>query len=249
MNLTRREALKVAGLGAAGVLLATGASGGESASTADSGAATAVGPAVGPASRYVLPPLPYRVEALEPVIDARTVEIHHGRHHAGYVKSANATLDRLAEARSRGDFAAIKALSRDLAFAASGVVLHDLYWTSMSAEKQAGPSGRLAEHLSATFGGVEAFKAQFAAAAKDVEGSGWAVLAWEPTLRQPVVLQVEKHQNLTVWGSVPLLVCDVWEHAYYLKYQNGRAAYVDAWVTLIDWAAAGRRFEAAVKPA
>lgn len=96
--------------------------------------------------------------------------------------------------------------------------------------------------MEASFGSKEKMLAQFAAATKAVEASGWGVLAWEPLGKRLVVLQAEKHQNLTVWGCVPLFVCDVWEHAYYLKYQNRRADYVDAWMGIIDWQSASERF-------
>jgi Fe-Mn family superoxide dismutase len=103
----------------------------------------------------------------------------------------------------------------------------------------------LAEQIKKDFGSFEAFKKHYSAAAVAVEGSGWAVLAWQPQGKQLVVLQSEKHQQLTQWGVVPLLVLDVWEHAYYLKYQNKRAAYVEAWWNVVNWADVAARFEKA----
>ena len=121
-------------------------------------------------------------------------------------------------------------------------MLHSLYWVSMKAGGSAAPTGDLGVALKRDFGSFDAFAKQFAAAAKDVEGSGWAVLGWEPVGRRLLVLQAEKHQDLTIWGMKPLVVCDVWEHAYYAQYMNRRADYVDAFMKLIDWACASARF-------
>ena len=245
MELSRREALKLAGLTAfGGAITLAGCS---EQGPAQSGTKS-VPPDLGTNGRYTLPPLPYDDKALEPVIDRKTLSIHHAKHHAGYVKGANKVLDQLEAARSAGDYSRIKALSRALAFTASGVVLHNLYWRSMTPSPKEGPGGALARGLQRDFGSVAAFKAHLASAAKRVEGSGWAVLACEPLLKKLVVLQVEKHQNLVIWGAAPLLVVDVWEHAYYLGYQNRRADYVDAWMGIIDWDAAAARFERAIKP-
>jgi len=194
---------------------------------------------------YTLPQLPYK--SLEPVIDDATLALHHDKHHAGYVKGANAALEALAKARDAGDFALVKHWERELAFAASGHALHMLYWTSMWPGGRGEPSAALAQAIGDSFGSKEKMLAQFAAATKAVEASGWGVLAWEPLGRRLMVLQVEKHQDLTVWGCVPILVCDVWEHAYYLKYQNNRGAHVDAVMGILDWQSASERFAAASK--
>jgi Fe-Mn family superoxide dismutase len=188
--------------------------------------------------------LPYAYDALEPHYDARTLEIHHTRHHAGYVRGLNDTLDKLEAARADGDYGAVKALSRALAFHGSGHVLHTLFWRSMR-PGGAPAEDALAEAMTASFGSVQAGSAHFAAATKAVEASGWGVLAHEPIADRLIVLQAEKHQNLTVWGVTPILVCDVWEHAYYLQYNSRRADWVDAFMKLADWRAAGRRLAAA----
>jgi Fe-Mn family superoxide dismutase len=190
--------------------------------------------------QYTLPKLPYDYDALEPLYDAATLHLHHEKHHAGYVKGVNAALEKLAAARGAGDFAAVKALSGNLAFHGSGHILHCMFWRSMDpAVVKAGlakePTGDLAEAMKASFGSIQAGKAQLAAASKDVEGSGWGVLAYEKMSDKLLILQAEKHQNLTFWGAVPLLVCDVWEHAYYLKYQNRRPDWVDAFMKLANW--------------
>ncbi|MFQ5746169.1 MAG: superoxide dismutase [Gemmatimonadota bacterium] len=196
-------------------------------------------------ARYALPDLPYDYAALEPWIDEQTMRLHHDIHHQGYVNGANAALEKLEQAREAGDFAAVKAVSRDLAFNASGHLLHTIFWPNMAPEGQGGePADALADELARSFGGVDDFKAHFSAAAKGVEGSGWGILAWEREGGHLVVLQAEKHQNLTAQGCAPILVLDVWEHAYYLKYQNKRAAYVDAWWNVVNWNDVAARFDA-----
>lgn len=188
---------------------------------------------------YVLPPLPYAFNALEPFIDAQTMEIHHDKHHAGYVKGANKALAELAKLRAGdGDGSLIKAYERDLAFNGAGHVNHCIFWQVMAPPSKGGggkPSGDLAAAIDRDFGSFDAFAKQFQEAAGAVEGSGWAWLVHEPVSGRLMVLQSEKHQNLTIWGVQPLLGVDVWEHAYYLKYQNKRADYVKAFMNLINW--------------
>ncbi len=192
---------------------------------------------------HKLPPLAYPDDALEPVIDKQTVQIHHGKHFAGYLEGLNGTLTKLDEARKSGKFEAIKALSRDLAFNGSGVVLHWIYFDTLGPKAGGVPEGRIGDQIKKDFGSFDGFWAQFAAASKAVEASGWGVLAWEPFSKCLVVMQAEKHQNLTSWGAVPLMVCDVWEHAYYLKYQNRRADYVDSFKKIIDWKKVDQLFQ------
>jgi len=190
--------------------------------------------------QYTLPDLPYAYNALEPLYDEKTLRIHHDKHHAGYVKGLNAALDKLAEARKSGDFGDAKALSRDLAFNGSGHILHSLFWHSMAPKGSSG-SAELEKAVTESFGSMSACQKQFAAATKAVEGSGWGVLAYEPAGHNLIILQAEKHQNLAIWGAVPLLVCDVWEHAYYLKYQNDRGSWVDAFMKMANWEFASER--------
>jgi len=195
---------------------------------------------------YVLPELPYDYNALEPLYDEATLRLHHDKHHAAYVAGLNANLQKLAAARKDGAYADVKALSRNVAFHGSGHVLHTLFWHSMT-PGGAKPDGAFAQACVESFGSVEAMQAQFAAATKDVEASGWGVLAYEPLAGKLLVLQAERHQDLTVWGVTPLLVCDVWEHAYYLKYQNRRPEWVDAFMKLANWNFAAQRLAALKK--
>jgi Fe-Mn family superoxide dismutase len=191
---------------------------------------------------YQLPPLPYEYDALEPVLDGKTLTIHHNRHHAAYVKGLNEALQKLDAARKDGDYRYVDHLSQLVAFHGSGHVLHTLFWHSMSPDKPEVP-GRLADALTESFGSVENARKQFAAATKKVEGSGWGLLVYEPMADRLLILQSEKHQNLTLWNTIPLLVCDVWEHAYYLKYQNDRPAWVDNFMTVANWSFAATRLE------
>ena len=195
--------------------------------------------------RYELPPLPYAYDALEPHIDEQTMHLHHDLHHKGYVDGLNKALDMLDAARQSGDYGLVKHWEREAAFHGSGHFLHSIFWENMGPGKGGEPQGALRQQIEKDFGSFEAMKKQFSAAAVAVEGSGWAMLVWEPSAGQLEILTAEKHQNLTQWGVVPLLVLDVWEHAYYLKYQNKRAAYVDAFWNVVNWDDVGKRLASA----
>ncbi|MFY9175300.1 MAG: superoxide dismutase [Peptococcia bacterium] len=192
--------------------------------------------------KHQLPDLPYPYNALEPHMDEATVRLHHDKHHQSYVDGLNKAEEKLAEAREKGDYALIKHWERELAFHGSGHILHTLYWENMSPNGGGEATGAIASQIVKDFGSYEAFRAQFKAAAVGVEGSGWAVLVWNPQFEKLEILMAEKHQNLTQWGVVPLLIVDVWEHAYYLKYQNKRADFVEAWFNLINWDDVNARF-------
>ncbi len=192
---------------------------------------------------YSLPDLSYDYAALEPVYDGHVLELHHGKHHASYVKGLNSTLDRLAEARASADFQAIVGLEKTLAFNLSGHVLHSLFWKNLSPSGGGRPGGDLAQAIDETFGSFEAFRDQLTHAAVTVQGSGWGALAWEPIGGRLFVEQIYDHQGNTGSGSMPLLVVDAWEHAYYLQHENRRADYVSALWQVIDWSDVEKRFE------
>ncbi|MFA6234588.1 MAG: superoxide dismutase [Bacteroidota bacterium] len=205
-------------------------------------------PPVDETGAYTLSPLPYASNALEPYIDEQTMRLHHDVHHAGYVKGLNAAMAGMSDARAKGDYALIDRHAQKAAFNGSGHILHEIFWQNMAAPGTGGkPAGALLKQIDTDFGSVTAMNAQFAATAKSVEGSGWGILAWEPLGRRLVVLQAEKHQNLTQWGAIPLLVVDVWEHAYYLKYQNKRGDYVDNFAKIVNWTNVTNRFDAAAR--
>ncbi len=184
---------------------------------------------------HTLPELPYPYDALEPYYDEQTVRIHHDLHHKAYVYGLNNAENKLTEAREKGDFSLVKHWEKELAFHGSGHILHTIFWNNMKPNGGGTPTGAVAEKIDKEFSSFDIFKKHFSAAAVAVEGSGWASLCWNPFFKKLEILQIEKHQNLTQWGVVPLLVADVWEHAYYLKYQNKRAAFIDAWWNLINW--------------
>lgn len=194
---------------------------------------------------YILPDLPYGYDALEPHIDEQTMRLHHDIHHKGYVDKLNAATEMLQKARHDGDFNLVKHWEREIAFNGSGHVLHSIFWKVMSPHGGGTPTGSMLEAIEKSFGSWDGFKNQFVSAGNQVEGSGWVILANNPYLNNLVVLQSEKHQNLTVWGSEPILVLDVWEHAYYLKYQNRRAEYVNAFFNVINWHEVIQRYERA----
>ncbi|MDZ7316875.1 MAG: superoxide dismutase [candidate division KSB1 bacterium] len=196
---------------------------------------------------YVLPPLPYPYNALEPAIDEQTMRLHHDIHHLSYVKGLNAALAKLQEARQSGNYELVQFYSGKVAFHGSGHILHTIFWQNMKPNGGGEPTGSLAKAIERDFGSFAAFKAHFSAAANQVEGGGWGILAYEPLGKRLVILQAEKHQNLTAWGAVPLLALDVWEHAYYLKYQNRRGEYVNNFFSVINWADVAARYEEAVK--
>ena len=195
-----------------------------------------------PIGGHTLPPLPYPYNALEPYIDERTMRIHHDRHHRAYVDGLNLAEKKLEEARQTGNFDLVKHWERELAFNGAGHYLHTLFWETMSPNGGGTPKGDLARHLERDFGGIDAFRRQFSAAAEKVEGGGWAILVWSPRSRRLEILTAEKHQNLSQWDAVPLLPLDVWEHAYYLKHQNNRAAYIRDWWHVVNWPAVEKRF-------
>jgi Fe-Mn family superoxide dismutase len=195
---------------------------------------------------HELPQLPYAYDALEPHYDEQTVRLHHDIHHAGYVKGLNAAEEKIAAMLQSGDFAAAKAVCGELAFHGSGHILHSIFWTNMKAGGGGAPSGELAKAIEKQFGNYDAFKGLFLAATNAVAGSGWGVLAYRKDDDALVVLQAEKHENLTQWGVTPILVLDVWEHAYYLKYQNKRPEWTKAFMEhLVNWDDVSKRLLAA----
>lgn len=242
-SIPRRDALKNIGIGVAALAAASPLF---AADTPPPG-----GPPAPPESevgfkdgKYVLPPLPYAYNALEPHIDEATMKLHHDIHHAAYVKGANAATEALAAiAAGTGDAALISHWNGVLSFNLSGHALHTLFWNSMS-PKGGTAAGGLANAIKTSFGSQEAFEKIFSATAASVQGSGWAILGYEPISGRLIVISAEKHQNLTVQGITPLLAIDVWEHAYYLKYQNKRADYIKAFLAVADYNAAAARLMA-----
>ncbi len=198
---------------------------------------------------FVLPALPYGYDALEPHIDEQTMRIHHGKHHAGYVRGANGALKALAGLRDgEVDAGLIQNWSRKLSFHLGGHMNHTLFWRGLAPAGKGGggrPTGALASAIDRDFGSFDKFRAHFSGAAGAVEGSGWAWLVHHGISGRLLVLQMENQQKLLPVGVTALLGVDVWEHAYYLRYQNRRKDYVRAFFEVIDWGRVGARFSGA----
>ncbi|MEV5829250.1 superoxide dismutase [Spirillospora sp. NPDC052242] len=193
---------------------------------------------------YTLPDLPYDYAALEPAITGEILELHHSKHHAAYVKGANDTLERLAEARDKEQFGGLVGLEKTFAFNLSGHVLHSIFWDNLSPDGGDRPDGELAAAIDEHFGTFDAFRKQLTTATSTVQGSGWGVLAWEPLGKRLVVEQVYDHHGNVGMNTTPLLVFDAWEHAYYLQYRNVRPDYVEKLWSLVNWTDVTARFDA-----
>ncbi len=195
-----------------------------------------------PIGQHKLPPLPYDLEALEPVIGRETLRIHHNILHKGYVDGLNEAELSMAAARKKGDYQYIKYWENQLAYTGSGHILHSIYWTIMAPPGMGGTPGPHTMHqINCYFGTFNSFKEQFEKASLKVEASGWGVLTWQPTWKRLEILQAGKQQNLTQWSGIPILVCDVWEHAYYLDFQYRRGEFIKDWWELINWYEVERR--------
>lgn len=194
---------------------------------------------------YTLPDLPYDYSALEPSISGRIMELHHSKHHQAYVTGANTALAQLAEARDSDNLANVNKLEKDLAFNLGGHVNHSIFWTNLSPDGGDKPTGELAAAIDDEFGSFDKFRAHFTATALGVQGSGWAVLAWDSLGQRPIIVQFFDQQGNLPAGIVPLLMLDVWEHAYYLDYQNVRADYVKAFWNIANWDNAQQRLQSA----
>ncbi len=196
-------------------------------------------------SAYTLPDLPYDPAALEPHYSAEVLELHHDKHHKAYVDGANTTLDKLDQARTSDDYGSINQLQKNLAFHLSGHVLHSMFWENLSPDGGGEPDGELIAAVKEGFGSLEHFKNQMTQAALNVQGSGWGALTWEPLGQRLIIEQIYDHQSNVGQGAPPLLVLDMWEHAYYLQYKNVKADWVDAFWKIVNWPDVAARFERA----
>jgi len=228
-GISRRDVLKLAGSGALGMAMS-------GLSFADDG-------------KFQLPPLPYAEDALEPHIDARTMGIHHGKHHAGYTSKLNAAIEGtdLAGMSIEDILADLEKVPDDIRPAVrnngGGYANHSLFWQIMSPAGGGEPEGELADAINSAFGGFAEFKATFSAAAGGVFGSGWA---WLVADGGALSVSTTPNQDTPLMeGLVPILGIDVWEHAYYLHYQNRRADYIAAFFNVINWERVGELYAAA----
>lgn len=199
---------------------------------------------------HTLPTLDYSYSDLEPFIDAKTMEIHHSKHHQAYVNGLNKAEEMLFKARADGDYSLVQHWTRQLAFHGGGHALHSLFWKSMKkpiAGISPKPSGSLMVALQNEFGSFDTFKKHFSATANSVEGGGWALLSLRTSDKRLLITQIENQQKQSYWNCIPLLAVDVWEHAYYLKYQNKRSDYVEAWWNVVNWDATQQFYNQALK--
>jgi Fe-Mn family superoxide dismutase len=197
---------------------------------------------------HELPPLPYDYDALEPYYSKEILTLHHDKHHATYVNGLNAAEEKVRQMAQSEDFGAVHGTMDNLAFNGSGHILHSIFWTNMKPNGGGEPTGELAEAIKKHFGSYDAFKNLFLAASNQVQGSGWGILAYRKMDDALVVLAAEKHENLAQWGVEPILVLDVWEHAYYLQYQNRRPDWTRAFMEhLVNWDNVAERYAAAKK--
>ena len=202
---------------------------------------------------FTVPDLPYPYDALEPYIDKETMTLHHDKHHAAYVTNLNAAIDKHPELASKSAYELIgdlNAVPEDIRAAVrnngGGHVNHTMFWTIMGPRAGGDPTGALADAIKSTFGDLETFKSQFNDAGLKQFGSGWVWLVLNKDSKLQIVSTPNQDNPMTT-GSRPVLGNDVWEHAYYLKYQNRRADYLKAWWNVVNWNAVAERFEQAHK--
>ncbi|GAA3600027.1 superoxide dismutase [Agrococcus terreus] len=194
---------------------------------------------------YTLPDLPYDYAALEPHISAKIMELHHDKHHKAYVDGANTALEKLQAARDADDFGAVNKLEKDLAFNLGGHTNHTVFWNNLSGDGGGEPEGELQAAIDEFFGGFGKFQAHFTANATGIQGSGWSVLAWDSIASRLNVFQLFDQQGNVPVGAHPILMLDMWEHAFYLDYLNVKADYVKAFWQIVNWQDAQARFDAA----
>jgi len=208
-------------------------------------------PVKGRDSDYVLPQLPYPYSALEPIIGDKTMHLHHNKHEASYIKGMNAGLNALNLVRTKNYTATSRvpmrqSIAQRNSFNISGAILHELYWQNINGQGTE-PAAELLSQIKTDFGSLDMFMQEFVDISKSIEGSGWGVLVYSPALKRLVILPVQNHQNNWIPDAATLLVIDVWEHAYYLDYQNRRGDYLKAIMNDVNWDTVSKRYAEAVK--
>ena len=187
-------------------------------------------------SEYVLPDLPYDYAALEPHISGEIMQLHHDKHHKTYVDGANTAVEKLQAASESGDSASINLIAKNLAFNLGGHVNHSIFWQNLSPDGGDKPVGDTASLLEEHFGGFDKFQALFAANAAGIQGSGWSILAWDTLGKRPILAQLYDQQAQLPATQIPILMLDMWEHAFYLQYKNVKPDYIKAWWNVVNWA-------------
>lgn len=195
---------------------------------------------------FQLAPLPYNTNFLEPYMDEETVNLHYAFHHGGAVKGANKDLTMIQKALNENNLETIDYWTKKLSYHSSSHILHSIFWTNLTNQKST-PKGDLLRQIEKDFGSYEKLQAYLSKTSKDLDGVGWGILGYHPHTKKLIIMQCENHEKLTQWGVIPLLVLDVWEHAYYLKYRNRRTEFVDALFSIINWDNVAERFDKARK--
>jgi Fe-Mn family superoxide dismutase len=195
---------------------------------------------------FALQPLPYNENFLEPSMDQETLHLHYTFHHGDAVKAANKDLQMIKEAIDKNTLDTVDYWTKKLSFHLSSHILHTIFWTNLT-NKKSDPSGALLKQIEKDFGSYDKLKLLISKTSKGVDGNGWGILGFQPYTQKLTVLQCENHEKLTQWGVIPVLVIDVWEHSYYLKYRNRRAEFVDNLFPIINWDNVAERFALAKK--
>ena len=185
--------------------------------------------------KYTLPELDYDYGALEPYISGKINEIHYSKHHAAYVKGVNEAIEKLEESRSKNNYTGIILNEKNLSFHLGGHLNHSIWWKNLSPHGGGEPTGKLAEAINNDFGSFCKFKSHLAAAANNLQGSGWGVLGYESLSNRLLVFQLYDQQANVPLGITPLLQLDMWEHAFYLQYKNLKANYIESLWNIINW--------------
>ena len=195
---------------------------------------------------FALQSLPYNENFLEPSMDQETLHLHYTFHHGDAVKAANKDLAMIKKAIDENSLDTVDYWTKKLSFHLSSHILHTIFWTNLT-NKKSEPTGGLLKQIEKDFGTYEKLKLLISKTSKGVDGNGWGILGYQPYTGKLTVLQCENHEKLTQWGVIPILVIDVWEHSYYLKYRNRRAEFVDNLLPIINWDNVAQRFNAALK--
>jgi Fe-Mn family superoxide dismutase len=195
---------------------------------------------------FVLQPLPYNENFLEPSMDQETLHLHYTFHHGDAVKAANKDLLMVKKALDESNLETVDYWTKKLSFHLSSHILHTIFWTNLT-NKKTDPKGELLKQIEKDFGSYDRLKSLIAKTSKGVDGNGWGILGYHPGTEKLTILQCENHEKLTLWGVIPILVIDVWEHSYYLKYRNRRAEFVDNLFPIINWDNVTERFKIAAK--
>lgn len=193
---------------------------------------------------FALQPLPYNENFLEPYMDQETVHLHYTFHHGDAARAANKDLEMIKKALDENTLETVDYWTRKLSYHLSSHILHTIFWTNLN-NKKSEPKGELMKQIEKDFGTYDRLKALIAKTSKGVDGNGWGILGYHPATKKLSVLQCENHEKLTQWGIIPVLVIDVWEHSYYLKFRNRRGEFVDSLFNILNWDNVAERFQVA----